>query len=110
MFEWQKQDCKKNICLKPLKACMDKFNYKNVMEIPKIGENCHQYGRWRSRWQQQKHLESAVSRPDRQSPARNLLSPKQKNPSRAFKLRQGMPIGRKSYSARRPHVLTSSTN
>ena len=68
-----------------VKGLMDKFNYKNVMEIPKI--------------------EKVVP----QSPVRNLLSPKQKNPSQLLNSVRACRLAQKLLCAATA-CTTSSTN
>ena len=86
-----------------VKGLMDKFNYKNVMEIPKIEKVVINMGVGEAVGNS-KALESAVADLTAISGQKPVIT-KAKKSIAAFKLRQGMPNWRKSYSARRPHVL-----
>lgn len=77
-----------------VKGLMDKFQYKNVMEIPKIEKSCHQHGCWRSCWQQQ-GFGICSCRYDRYRRSKTCYHQKLKKSIAAFKVRQGMPLGAK---------------
>ena len=76
------------------KAMHDKFQYKNVMEIPKIEKSCNQHGCWRGCRQQQKLWKSAVADMTQIAGQKPVIT-KAKKSIAAFKVRQGMPLGAK---------------
>lgn len=76
-----------------VKAMMDKFNYKNVMEIPKIEKVVINMGIGEA-VANSKALDSAVADLTLIAGQRPVIT-KAKKSIAAFKLRQGMPIGTK---------------
>ena len=74
-----------------VKGMMDKFNYKNVMEIPKIEKVVINMGKAVAN---SKALDSAVADLTLIAGQRPVIT-KAKKSIAAFKLRQGMPIGTK---------------
>ena len=76
-----------------VKGLMDKFNYKNVMEIPKIEKVVINMGVGEAVGNS-KALESAVADLTAISGQKPVIT-KAKKSIAAFKLRQGMPIGAK---------------
>ena len=76
-----------------VKGMMDKFNYKNVMEIPKIEKVVINMGIGEA-VANSKALDSAVADLTLIAGQRPVIT-KAKKSIAAFKLRQGMPIGTK---------------
>ena len=74
-------------------ALKEKFQYKNVMEVPKLSEDHNQYGSWRSQRQRKGHR--IRSRRDRANQRTETGYNQGKKSIANFKVRQGMPVGAK---------------
>ena len=83
-------------------AMMKKFQYKNIMEVPKLSKIVVNMGVGEAK-ENAKLLDAAVSDMEAIT-GQKAVTTKAKNSVANFKIREGMPIGCKVYTERRENV------